>query len=124
VLSGVFLAPSLACAFVVVDRHAPRGTVTEAFSWLVTTFGVGAALGSAVAGPAVELAGTAAGFAVAAAGGLVALLVLLVTGRALRAPLDPGAGAAPAGPAGPADAARHAAPGDAPAAVRTEKNAR
>lgn len=50
VVSGLFLAPALACAFVVVDRHAPRGTVTEAFSWLVTVFGVGAALGTGAAG--------------------------------------------------------------------------
>ncbi|MFJ9827980.1 MFS transporter [Streptomyces sp. NPDC101160] len=84
-LAGVFLAPALACAFIVVDRHAPSGTVTEAFSWLVTTFGVGAALGSAVSGPAVELAGTPAGFAVAGIGGFVAFLVLLATGRVLTA---------------------------------------
>ncbi|WP_175410719.1 MFS transporter [Streptomyces sp. TRM64462] len=80
-VSGVFLAPAIACAFIVVDRHAPRGTVTEAFSWLVTTFGVGAAAGAAVAGPALELAGTGAGFGVAAAGGAAALAVLLVTRR-------------------------------------------
>ena len=86
-LAGVFLAPAIACAFIVVDRHAPRGTVTEAFSWLVTTFGVGAALGTAVAGPAVELGGTAWRFAVAGAGGSVALLVLLATGRVLAAPV-------------------------------------
>ncbi|MFD5107462.1 MFS transporter [Streptomyces cinereoruber] len=113
VLSGVFLAPALACAFLVVDRHAPRGTVTEAFSWLVTTFGVGSALGSAVAGPVVELAGTASGFAVAGAGGLVAFAVLLATTRVLDAPTapePPGAGA------------RHAADADAPAAVHGEKN--
>lgn len=61
VVSGLFLAPALACAFVVVDRHAPRGTVTEAFSWLVTVFGVGAALGTGAAGPAVEWGGTAPG---------------------------------------------------------------
>ncbi|MEU6059499.1 MFS transporter [Streptomyces sp. NPDC047097] len=85
-LSGVFLAPVLACAFVVVDRQAPRGTVTEAFSWLVTTFGVGAAGGSAVAGPMVEWSGTTAGFAVAGAGGFAALLVLLATVRVLAAP--------------------------------------
>ncbi|MEV4429666.1 MFS transporter [Streptomyces sp. NPDC049602] len=114
VLSGIFLAPVLACAFIVVDRHAPRGTVTEAFSWLVTTFGVGAALGSAVAGPAVELAGTVAGFAVAGAGGFVALLVLLATGRVLAAPDMPG---------GPGAAARHAVGETAPTAVHAEKNA-
>ncbi|MGW2562241.1 MFS transporter [Streptomyces sp. NPDC001514] len=85
-VAGVFLAPAIACAFIVVDRHAPRGTVTEAFSWLVTTFGVGAAAGTATAGPAVELGGTVAGFAVAGAGGLAALLVLLATGRVLALP--------------------------------------
>ncbi|MFG2870354.1 MFS transporter [Streptomyces sp. NPDC048338] len=85
-LAGVFLAPALACGFIVVDRHAPTGTVTEAFSWLVTTFGVGAALGSAVAGPVVELSGTTAGFGVAGAGGFAALLVLLATGRVLGTP--------------------------------------
>ena len=61
-LAGVFLAPALACGFVVVDRHAPVGTVTEAFSWVVTTFGVGSAVGTAVAGPAVEAGGAAVGF--------------------------------------------------------------
>ncbi|WTD01856.1 MFS transporter [Streptomyces albidoflavus] len=84
VVSGVFLAPALACAFVVVDRHAPRGTVTEAFSWLVTVFGVGAALGTGAAGPAVEWGGTAPGFWVAGAGGVAALLVLLATTRVLN----------------------------------------
>ncbi|MFI6701518.1 MFS transporter [Streptomyces sp. NPDC050509] len=85
-LSGVFLAPAIACAFVVVDRHAPRGTVTEAFSWLVTTFGVGAALGTAAAGPAVEIGGTSISFGVAGAAGTAALLVLLATQRVLARP--------------------------------------
>lgn len=102
VLSGVFLAPVLACAFIVVDRDAPRGTVTEAFSWLVTTFGVGAALGTGLAGPALEWGGTRAGFAVAGAGGVAALLVLLATARVLgpRAPA-PGGTLAGAGAATP-----------------------
>ncbi|MFE9255003.1 MFS transporter [Streptomyces sp. NPDC006879] len=82
-LAGVFLAPAIACAFIVVDRHAPRGTVTEAFSWLVTFFGVGAAIGTAVAGPAVELGGTRAGFGVATVGGVAALAVLTATQRVL-----------------------------------------
>ncbi|HZG04372.1 MAG TPA: MFS transporter [Streptomyces sp.] len=85
-VSGVFLAPSLACAFVVVDRHAPTGTVTEAFSWLVTSFGVGAAAGTAAVGPVIERGGPAAGFSVAGAGGLAALLVLLATRRVLAVP--------------------------------------
>ncbi|MGP3980360.1 MFS transporter [Streptomyces sp. KR80] len=86
VVSGVFLAPAVACAFIVVDRHAPSGTVTEAFSWIVTTFTVGASVGTAAAGPALELRGAPAGYAVAGAGGLTALLVLLATRRVLAVP--------------------------------------
>ncbi|ONK15605.1 MFS transporter [Streptomyces sp. MP131-18] len=85
-LAGVFLAPGLACAFVVIDRHAPVGTVTEAFSWLVTTFGVGAAVGTAVVGPVIESGGDAAGFALAGAGGVLSFLVLLATRSVLAVP--------------------------------------
>ncbi|GAA1884734.1 MFS transporter [Streptomyces durmitorensis] len=85
-VAGVFLAPALACAFIIVDRHAPRGTVTEAFSWLVTTFTVGASLGTAAAGPVVEWGGTRWGFAVPGLAGAAALLVLLATARALALP--------------------------------------
>lgn len=85
-LAGVFLAPALACAFLVVDRHAPAGTVTEAFSWLVTFFGVGAAIGTAAAGPAVEVGGTATGFGVASVAGAAALVVLMATQRVLALP--------------------------------------
>lgn len=85
-LAGLFLAPALACGFLVVDRHAPAGTVTEAFSWVVTAAGVGAALGTAAAGVAAQHGGAAAGFAVAGAGAVVATAVLLSTGRFLTAP--------------------------------------
>ncbi|WP_328367736.1 MFS transporter [Streptomyces sp. NBC_00457] len=86
VLSGVFLAPCIACAFVLVDRHAPRGTVTEAFSWLVTTFTVGASVGTGLTGPVIEGGGALWGFAVPGAAGGVSLLVVLVTLRVLAAP--------------------------------------
>ncbi|GHH75416.1 MFS transporter [Streptomyces sulfonofaciens] len=85
VVAGVFLAPSIACAFVVVDRHAPRGTVTEAFAWLVTTFTVGSSVGTAVTGPVVEWGGTVWGFAVPGCAGAVAFLVLLATRPVLAA---------------------------------------
>lgn len=85
-LAGFFLAPTLACAFLVVDRHAPAGTVTEAFSWVVTAIGVGAAGGTATAGLAAQQGGTSAGFGVAAAGGAAAAVVLLATGRILTVP--------------------------------------
>ncbi|MFJ4835480.1 MFS transporter [Streptomyces sp. NPDC088747] len=84
-LAGVFLAPCIACAFVLVDRHAPKGTVTEAFSWLVTTFTVGASVGTGLAGPVVEWGGAVWGYAVPGAAGAAALVVLLATGRVLAA---------------------------------------
>ncbi|MCP3770543.1 MFS transporter [Streptomyces sp. MAR25Y5] len=83
VVAGVFLAPAIACAFVLVDRHAPAGTVTEAFSWLVTTFTVGASVGTGLAGPVVEAGGARGGFAIPAVAGGVALLVLTCTKRVL-----------------------------------------
>ncbi len=86
VVAGLFLAPAIACAFVLVDRHAPRGTVTEAFSWLVTTFTVGASLGTGATGPVVEAGGALWGFAVPGAAGGVSLVVLIATGRVLAAP--------------------------------------
>jgi len=85
-VAGLFLAPCLACAFVLVDRHAPRGTVTEAFSWIVTTFTVGSSVGTGLAGPVVEWGGAVWGFAVPGVAGAVSLLVLLATGRVLAAP--------------------------------------
>ena len=115
-VAGVFLAPALACAFVVVDRHAPGGTVTEAFSWLVTTFGVGAAAGTAVVGPVIEGGGAAGGFAVAGAGGVAALCVLLLTGRALSTPVTGGVPASVAG--------QSAGPGHVSAALGDAENDR
>jgi MFS family permease len=57
VLSGLFLAPLLACVFVVIGESVPAGTVTEAFAWVITVFIVGSAVGSALAGPTLEQAG-------------------------------------------------------------------
>ncbi|MFE6285238.1 MFS transporter [Streptomyces sp. NPDC057877] len=85
-LAGVFLAPAIACAFVLVDRHAPRGTVTEAFSWLVTTFTVGASVGTGLTGPVVEWGGALWGFVVPGVAGAVSLLVLLAAQGVLAAP--------------------------------------
>jgi predicted MFS family arabinose efflux permease len=92
-LAGLFLAPALACAFLVVDRHAPAGTVTEAFSWIVTAVGVGSAAGTALAGTAAQGGGhSAAAFAVCTAGGAAALAVLLCAAPVLTPPRAAAAG--------------------------------
>ncbi|MCF2527427.1 MFS transporter [Yinghuangia soli] len=75
-VSGVFLAPVIACTFTLVDELAPKGTVTEAFAWVVAAMGTGAAIGTAVAGFAGEVGGVRAAFAVAPVGVALGLAVL------------------------------------------------
>ncbi|GAB3968311.1 MFS transporter [Actinoallomurus acanthiterrae] len=98
VASGVFLAPVLACTFTLVDDLAPRGTVTEAFAWLVTAFGAGSSAGAALAGLASDAGGVHAAFAVAGAGGVLAFLVILAAGSFGA---SSGAAARPSGVADP-----------------------
>ncbi|MBO2447045.1 MFS transporter [Actinomadura barringtoniae] len=83
-LSGIFLAPVLACSFTLVDRLAPAGTVTEAFAWVVAAVGAGGSLGSAVSGLGEDLAGVSGAFAGAGMGGVLALLICLLGLRTLR----------------------------------------
>ncbi|MBV2367033.1 MFS transporter [Streptomonospora nanhaiensis] len=100
-LSGLFLAPALACTFLLLGRAAPAGTATEAFAWLISMFVCGNALGSAAAGAAVELAGPVAPFVVAAAATLLAALLSLRVreprGTGTLSPTS-GTGAAPSTP--------------------------
>jgi MFS family permease len=75
VLAGATIAPTVASIYAMVDRAAPAGTHTEAFSWLVTASSSGAAAGAAVAGALAQAAGAPAAFAFAfAAGGLAVLI--------------------------------------------------
>ncbi|HWH96333.1 MAG TPA: MFS transporter, partial [Baekduia sp.] len=57
-LSGAFLAPTLACIFVLTGARAVPGAVTETFAWLTSSFLVGSAAGAAAAG---TLSGDGAG---------------------------------------------------------------
>ncbi|WP_067483506.1 MFS transporter [Actinomadura hibisca] len=83
-VSGIFLAPVLACSFSLVDHLAPVGTVTEAFAWIVAAVGAGGSLGSFVSGVGQDVAGVPGAFAGAGAGGVLALLVCLLGARTLR----------------------------------------
>jgi hypothetical protein len=49
-LPGAFLAPTLAAIFVLTGTRALAGAVTETFAWLTSSFLVGSAAGSAIAG--------------------------------------------------------------------------
>ncbi|MEU8797964.1 MFS transporter [Spirillospora sp. NPDC048819] len=83
-VSGVFLAPVLACSFALVDRLAPSGTVTEAFAWVVAAVGAGGSVGSFVSGVGQDVAGVPGAFAGAGIGGVLALALCLLGARTLR----------------------------------------
>ncbi len=82
-LAGATIAPTEATIYAMVDHAAPAETMTEAFAWLATAMAVGAAVGAACAGLLVDRAGPAAGFALAGAGGGVAVLTTMLRSRTL-----------------------------------------
>jgi MFS family permease len=79
ILAGLGIAPAIACLYLLVDRLAPTGTVTEAFTWVTTAFATGFAGGNALGGSLVHRVGTDRAFLVAAAG--VAAAALLARAR-------------------------------------------
>jgi MFS family permease len=74
-LAGVCIAPTIACLYLLIDRSAPPGTVTEAFTWVSSAFTAGSAVGSALAGSLVQHASPTAAFLLAL--GMVAAAALL-----------------------------------------------
>lgn len=89
VLSGLSLAPALACAFAVVGAVVPTGTSTEAFAWLITIFMMGNAIGTSIGGAVLENWTLGAAFAAPAITAFAGYLVL-TTSRRFRAPLGQG----------------------------------
>jgi hypothetical protein len=81
-VAGAFLAPTLACIFVLTGARALPGTITETFAWLTSSFLVGSAGGAALAG---TLSGSGAGVRGFAAAG-VTVLIAAALWQALRAP--------------------------------------
>jgi len=75
ILAGLGIAPAIACLYLLVNRLAPAGTVTEAFTWVTTAFATGFAAGNALGGSLVHRVGTDRAF-LAAAGGVAAAALL------------------------------------------------
>jgi MFS family permease len=82
-LCGLTISPTLIAGFSLVEATVPPSRLTEGLAWVSTALGGGVALGAAVTGRVVDLAGPSAGFGVAVAGGLVATLAAAV-GAVLR----------------------------------------
>ena len=80
---GLVVAPAFSCVFVLVERTAVGGSLTEAFSWIQSAFAGGFAAGSAVAGVLIDVSGWRLGFAFAAAAVLGAGVLSLALRRFL-----------------------------------------
>jgi MFS family permease len=57
VFAGLPIAPWLSCTYLLVDRLTPTGTVTEAFTWVLTGFLSGQSVGASLAGMLIDASG-------------------------------------------------------------------
>ena len=87
-VTGVVNAPVIATLYVLIESLAPRGTVTEAFTWVSTTFTVGIGAGAASAGIISDVVEPRAAFWLAVLGGGGAVLAVVVRHRGLHSTDD------------------------------------
>jgi MFS family permease len=82
-LAGVTIAPAFSCLYALVGRVVSPGSETEAFTWAASALIVGLAIGSALAGGAIDVVGVSGPFVLScAASGLTAVLALRTRERA------------------------------------------
>jgi MFS family permease len=86
-LAGAPIAPLVASRNELVERVAPRGTATEAFTWPLTSLVAGVSLGAAIAGSLTESHSWTAGVLAAVAVATAGALVVLARRHTLTAPL-------------------------------------
>jgi MFS family permease len=76
-LAGLTIAPAFSCLYALVGRVVSPGAETEAFTWAASALIVGIAIGSALAGGAIDTAGVSGPFVLSClASGVTALLAL------------------------------------------------
>ena len=80
---GMAVAPSLTNANTLVAALVPRHRLTEGLAWIGTSIGIGASIGSSVAGQLVDQYNYLGGFLTAAVGATAALAVAVLGVRAL-----------------------------------------
>ena len=85
--AGVFIAPLLATRNELIGWVAPAGSLTEAYTWPVTAFVGGIAIGSALAGGIVEASGWRLAFLVAGGAAAVGTLVAVARRGTLAPPV-------------------------------------
>ena len=83
-IAGVGIAPALISSSTLVEVLVPRAALTEGLTWVITALTVGAAAGAALAGVAIDLAGSRAAFSVALAAGVSSVLITVIGREHLR----------------------------------------
>ena len=86
VINGLVNAPVIATFYVLVEELAPHGTVTEAFTWISTTFLVGISGGVAASGVVADAANPQAAFLLGVGGCAFAVACATVRRRGLHPP--------------------------------------
>ncbi|MGI9187315.1 MAG: MFS transporter [Gaiellales bacterium] len=86
VITGMVNAPVIATFYVLIEELAPQGTVTEAFTWVSTTFLIGISGGVALAGVVADASSPRTAWWLAVGGGLFAVLTVVVRHGGLHAP--------------------------------------
>lgn len=78
-VAGLSIAPTFVSANGMLDRLAPRGTMTEAFTWITTGLSGGMALGNSLGGAIAENVSPGAAMAVLGAGAIVGACIVALT---------------------------------------------
>jgi MFS family permease len=87
-VTGIANAPLIATLYVLIDRLSPRGTVTEAFTWVSTTFTVGIGIGAACAGVLADAYDPKTAFWLGVLGGGAAVVAVVLRRHGLHPPPD------------------------------------
>lgn len=81
---GVTIAPTLINGNTLIKRLSPAARLTESLAWMSTGIGIGASLGSSVAGKAIDTSGYHAGFWVVVVSATIAAAIAAGSYLALR----------------------------------------
>jgi MFS family permease len=73
----------------VIEGLAPRGKLTEAFSWVGSALATGAAIGSMIVGVVLDELGLRSGQALGIIAGVASVIIVYTWGRYLRTERDP-----------------------------------
>ncbi|KUJ67115.1 MFS transporter [Streptomyces albus subsp. albus] len=84
VVAGIAISPALIAGSTLLESLAPKGSLSEAFSWLTSCGALGIASGTAAGGRLADLGSSAQAAWAGVAGGAVALVLSLAGQSALR----------------------------------------